>query len=113
MYSEAMLDGITARFKALAEPMRIRVLHALRGGEQTVSGLMGTVGANQANLSKHLGVLHREGLVSRRKDGLHVYYRIADSTVFRICDVVCGSLEARAARQAKALRPGARSRRAG
>jgi len=107
MYNEAMLDGISARFKTLAEPMRLRVLHALRRGEQTVSDLLTIVGANQANLSKHLGVLHREGLVARRKDGLHVYYRIADPTVFRICDVVCGSLEARAARQVKALRAGA------
>jgi len=112
MYSQAMIDGITARFKALAEPMRIRVLQVLRGGERSVSELMEAVGANQANLSKHLGVLHREGLVARRKDGLRVYYRIADPTVFRICEAVCGSIGARATRQAKALRADGVGRRA-
>lgn len=104
MYSEAMLEGITARFKALAEPMRLRVLHALRGGERTVGELVEAIGATQANVSKHLAVLHREGLVARRKEGLHVHYRVADPSVFRLCDVVCGTLEQRAARQARSLR---------
>ena len=112
MYSDAMLDGITARFRTLAEPMRLRILQALRGGERTVTDLIELVGANQANLSKHLGVLHQDGLVARRKDGLRVYYRIADPSVFRLCDVVCGSLESRAATHARLLRAGRPRRRA-
>lgn len=113
MYSDVLLAGITARFKALAEPMRIRILMALRGGEQTVTDLIGLVGANQANLSKHLAVLHQDGLVARRKDGLHVYYRVADPSVFRLCEVVCGSLESRAASHARLLKAGRSRRRAG
>lgn len=109
-FTEEMLGGISARFKALAEPMRLRILDALRRRELTVGELVETVGANQANVSKHLAVLFREGFVDRRKDGLHVYYRIADPVVFTLCEVVCGTLADRAAEQARALR-GARTGR--
>ena len=102
-FTDDMLDGVAARFKALAEPMRLRVLDALRAGERTVGDLVDDLEASQANISKHLGVLFREGLVTRRKDGLHVWYRVADPSVFRLCDVVCGTLEARAARQVRSF----------
>ncbi len=61
----------------------------------------------QANVSKHLQLLLRAGVVQRRKDGLHSYYSIADPTVFELCDVVCGSLSARLRDQLAALRPAA------
>ena len=103
-FSPDTLDDIAARFKALAEPMRLRVLDALRSGERSVGELVEHLGASQANVSKHLGVLFREGLVARRKEGLHVHYRVADPSVFRLCDAVCGTLEARALRQARSFR---------
>jgi len=110
-FTPELLGGISARFKALAEPMRLRILDALRRRELTVGDLVEAVGANQANVSKHLAVLHREGFVERRKDGLHVYYRVADPAVFELCELVCGTLAERATEQAKALRA-ARGRRA-
>ena len=103
-FTEQMLDGISARFKALAEPMRLRILDALRRRELTVGDLVEAVGANQANVSKHLAVLFREGFVARRKDGLHVYYRVADPAVFELCEVVCGTLADRVSEQARAIR---------
>jgi DNA-binding transcriptional ArsR family regulator len=103
-FTEELLDGISARFKALAEPMRLRILDALRRRELTVGDLVEAVGAHQANVSKHLAVLFREGFVARRKDGLHVYYRVADPAVFELCDLVCGTLADRATEQAKTLR---------
>jgi len=107
-FSDAMLHGISARFKALAEPMRLRVLDTLRRGECTVGELVETLDATQANVSKHLAVLHREGLVARRKEGLHVYYRVADPSVFELCDVICGTLEARAASDLRTFRSAGR-----
>lgn len=104
MYNEAMLGSVAARFRAMGEPVRLRVLHALRAGEQTVSALVDRLDLGQANLSKHLAVLHREGLVDRRREGLNVFYRIADPSVFRLCDLMCGRVEAHAARQAKVLK---------
>jgi ArsR family transcriptional regulator len=101
--SDAALQMIADRFKVLAEPMRLKILHALWDGEQTVGEIIATTGALQANVSKHLGMLQQAGLVSRRKDGLNVYYRICDETVFELCEVVCASLHDRLAAQINAL----------
>lgn len=93
-YSDEALDLIAQRFKVLAEPMRLRILNVLRGGEKTVSELVEETGAGQANVSKHLGLLFRYGMVGRRKEGLNVYYRITDPAIFQLCDLVCSSMEA-------------------
>src|SRR5215467_5684643 len=86
---------IAERFKVLAEPMRLRILHALWDDERTVGDIIDAVDGLQANVSKHLGVLQQAGLVSRRKEGLRVFYRIADPSVFELCEVVCESLHDR------------------
>ncbi len=93
-FSNGMMDMIAARFKLLAEPTRLHILNALRDGEQTVSALVERTGAGQANVSKHLNLLHRHGMVDRRKEGLHVYYTISDEGVFDLCEMMCASLEA-------------------
>src|SRR3712207_3736061 len=83
------------RFKALSEPMRLRLIYALIDREKTVSELVGEIGGSQANVSKHLGVLLEAGLVGRRKQGLNTCYAIADPTVFEVCDIMCGSIQER------------------
>lgn len=97
-----ILELVAERFKALAEPARLNILNVLRGGEKTVSEVMEATGLGQANASKHLQVLHGLRFVERRKDGLFVYYRLADETVFALCDIMCGRLveEARVRRKA-------------
>lgn len=85
---------VAERFKALAEPARLQILNCLRGGEMTVSELVDETEFGQANVSKHLQLLHTLGFVSRRKEGLYVYYALADRSVFQLCDVMCGRLEA-------------------
>lgn len=85
---------IAERFKALAEPARLQILNCLRGGELTVTELVEETEFGQANVSKHLQLLHTLGFVSRRKEGLFVYYALADKSVFHLCDVMCGRLEA-------------------
>jgi DNA-binding transcriptional ArsR family regulator len=84
---------VAERFKALAEPARLQILNCLRSGEMTVSELVEQTGFGQANVSKHLQLLHSLGFVSRQKDGLFVYYSLADNGVFRLCDLMCGRLE--------------------
>ena len=76
----------------LGEPMRIRLLDALREGEASVRELQETTGASQQNVSQHLGVLLRSGIVDRRKQGNFSVYSIADPTVFALCEEVCGGL---------------------
>lgn len=91
-----LMEIIAERFKALGEPARLRLLNALRGGERTVSELMDDTGLSQANVSKHLQLLHSLGFVTRRKQGLYVHYALAGQDVFALCDLMCGRLQAEA-----------------
>jgi ArsR family transcriptional regulator len=65
-------------FALLATRVRLRIVRELLQGERNVSQLIDSVGASQPNLSHHLAVLYHSGLLSRRRDGSHVVYRIAD-----------------------------------
>jgi ArsR family transcriptional regulator len=94
---------VAERFKALAEPARLQILNCLRSGEMTVSKLVDETGFGQANVSKHLQLLHGMGFVRRRKDGLFVYYTLADKGIFQLCDTMCGRLEQEMKRRRKLL----------
>ncbi len=89
---EPLVELISERLRVIAVPMRIRLLDHLRAGEATVQALVEATGSTQQNVSKHLGVLLRAGIVARRKDGLFVHYRIVDEGVFDLCEQVCGSV---------------------
>ncbi len=88
-----LVELIARRFRAIAEPMRIRLLDRLRDGEATVGELADAVGASQQNVSKHLAVLADAGILGRRKEGNHVHYRIVDEGVLTLCEDVCGSVQ--------------------
>jgi DNA-binding transcriptional ArsR family regulator len=90
---EDLAELIARRFRALGDPLRVRLLDRLRDGELTVNALAAQLGAGQQNISKHLTVLTDAGMVARRKEGNHVYYRIADEGVFALCEQICGSLQ--------------------
>ena len=98
-----VLGLVAGRFKVLAEPARLHILDMLRGGELTVTELMEETGLGQANLSKHLQLLHAHGFVTRRKEGLYVFYSLADRDVFALCDIMCGRLGAEASTRQRAL----------
>ena len=74
-------------FKALAHPLRIAILDALRGGERTVNNLSASLRVEQSSLSQQLAVLRSRDIVSGRKEGLNVYYSVNDPTVFKLLDV--------------------------
>ncbi len=101
--AEELLDKISDVLKAMADPTRLRILHTLQDGELCVSDILARVGGSQANVSKHLSVLKRAGLVDCRREGLNVLYRIADDSVFEICRTVCDSLVERFEREHEAL----------
>ncbi len=98
-----LLTLIAARFKVLAEPARLRILVSLRHDELTVAELQDVTDLGQANLSKHLQLLHANGFVKRRKDGQFTRYAVAGRDVFRLCDIMCGRLDAEAAAHRKLL----------
>ena len=88
-----LVELIAVRFRALSEPTRIKLLDRLRDGEATVLELSEPIGTTPQNVSKHLGVLQRAGIVARRKQGNFAYYRVIDEGVFSLCEAVCGSLQ--------------------
>ena len=92
-----LVELIARRFRVLSEPMRIKLLDQLRQGEASVNELSEALEASQQNVSKHLAVLADVGIVGRRKDGNHVYYRIVDEGVLGLCEQVCGSVQAQLA----------------
>ena len=98
--TDELAELIARRFKLLGEPMRIKLLDALRDGDATVGELQQALGASQQNVSKHLGVLADAGVLGRRKQGNFVYYGVVDDGIWALCDDVCGSVERDSARRA-------------
>lgn len=91
-----VIELIAQRFRALAEPARLRILNSMRRGELTVTELVEETGLGQANVSRHLQLLHTLGFVTRRKERQFTYYALADKSVFAICDIMCDRLDAEA-----------------
>ena len=94
------LQHVAKYFKALAEPMRLKVLNALQDGEKNVTQLTEMSGGTQANVSKHLSLLDQYGLVKRESRGTCVFYSIADPSVYELCELVCGQIGARMTQEA-------------
>jgi DNA-binding transcriptional ArsR family regulator len=88
---EALRD-VAAYFQTLSEPTRLQILNYLREGERNVGELAQLCGYTAANVSRHLAMLAKHGLVARESRGTSVYYRIADEKVYALCDLVCGSI---------------------
>jgi DNA-binding transcriptional ArsR family regulator len=90
---EPLVELIAQRFRVIGEPMRIRILDALRDGPLTINELTERLQSSQQNVSKHVGVLVQAGVVAREKDGTRVRCSIADPMIFELCELVCGALQ--------------------
>lgn len=102
-FTDETLQAIADRFKALGEASRLRILNALRKGEKTVTELVEELEMGQANVSRHLSLLRRHGMVARRKEGARRPYRIADPDIFELCELMCGRLEEELEERRRAL----------
>ncbi len=104
------LDAVAAYFQVLAEPTRLQVLNLLRLQERSVGELARLCGSSAANVSRHLALLSRHGLVRRYPRGNCVFYAVADPAVYALCDTVCAAIAERlqraAAQQAALVSPG-------
>lgn len=89
---EPLAEQIAGRFRLLADPMRLRLLDALRDGPDTIGALATRLGTSQQNASKHLGLLAAAGLVARRSRGNSTICSIADPSVFTMCETVCDGI---------------------
>jgi len=86
------LQQVAAYFQVLSEPTRLALLNLLRDGERNVGDLALQSGFTTANVSRHLTLLTKHGLIARDNRGTSVYYRIADDSVYALCDLVCGNI---------------------
>jgi len=100
---EGALGHVADYFRALSEPLRLRLLNALRDGPVNVGDLTLQLGCSQANVSKHLALLAKIGLVKRESRGTSVYYQIADPRTYEMCDLVCGQIAQRLMAQVQGL----------
>ena len=89
-----VLDVLASYFSVLSEPTRLRIMHAICEEEKTVSQIVEELGATQTNISRHLNLMHRRGVLARRKEGNQVHYRAADPAMVEICRSVCNRIAA-------------------
>lgn len=99
--SREALEIVAARFRALSDASRLQILQTLFKGEHSVQELCELSGMSQANVSKHLSILSDQGLVDKRRQGLFVFYSISDSSIYELCEIVCGSVGKRYGRVIK------------
>lgn len=89
---DPVFDAVASYFSVLSEPTRLRIMHSICETEKTVSQIVEDVGATQTNASRHLSLMHRAGVLARRKEGNLVYYRVADVAMIEICRTVCNQI---------------------
>ena len=74
--------------KTMSDPKRLMIVHELREGELSVGQLGARLELPQANVSQHLAILRKRGIVNTRRDGTTVYYSLASHTIGEACDMV-------------------------
>jgi DNA-binding transcriptional ArsR family regulator len=89
---DPVFDAVAAYFSVLSEPTRLKIMHAVCNGERSVSDIVAETGATQTNVSRHLGLMHRHGVLARRREGTQVFYRVADPTMIDLCRSVCNRI---------------------
>lgn len=86
----AVIERVSDRFRLLGDPTRLRLINTLHvEGELTVGELVARVGTSYGAVSKQLSLLRSHSVVSRRRDGTRIHYRICDPSLSDLCDVVC------------------------
>jgi ArsR family transcriptional regulator len=86
--TDAELEKVAARFHLLGEPMRLKILQALRTRPLAVGEIVAATGATQSNISKHLSLLASAGVITRHKDGQFVYYGMSNPLTMNLCELV-------------------------
>jgi len=86
---QAVFERAAEWFGVLSTPQRLRIISALCQGEKNVGQLIEVLGVSQPNMSQHLNIMYRAGLVGKRRQGTQVYYHIADESAVMVCRAVC------------------------
>lgn len=92
---EKVFESAAQYFSLLSEPSRLKIMHCLCDGERSVNEVVEASGLNQANVSRHLSLLYRAGVLGRRRDGAQVFYRLTDPDFTDLCRTVCVRIASR------------------
>lgn len=90
-----LYESVSSYFGLFSEPMRLRIMHCLCDGEKSVTDVVQNVESTQTNVSRHLSLMYKQGVLARRKDGITVFYSIADENAVALCRSVCTQLATR------------------
>jgi DNA-binding transcriptional ArsR family regulator len=86
---DSLLEQVSGYFAVLSEPTRLKIIHALCNGEKSVNDIVEEVDSTQSNISRHLNLMYRAGVLQRRKEGTLVLYQVKEPTVVELCRTVC------------------------
>ena len=86
---DRVFESAAELFKAMAAPMRLKIISALCNGENNVSELLAAIDTTQPNMSQHLNTLYQSGILGRRREGVSIYYFIANEKVVHMCRTIC------------------------
>jgi len=92
---QQVFESVARYFGVLGEPTRLRILHAICQEEKCVNAIIKATGLAQANVSRHLGLMYQAGLLSRRREGTQIFYRVADPMYVELCRSVTVQVAAR------------------
>ena len=86
---DSVFESAAELFRAMAAPMRLKIISALCQGEKNVSELLGMINTTQPNMSQHLNTLYQAGILGRRREGVSIFYFITNEKVVQMCRSVC------------------------
>ncbi|MGF1615659.1 MAG: ArsR/SmtB family transcription factor [Gammaproteobacteria bacterium] len=82
------IERASRSMKAIAHPLRLKILCTLGGSEVSVQDIVDEVGTSQSNISQHLAILRDKGILTARKDANRVYYRVGDARTLRLISMM-------------------------
>ena len=84
-----VFESVAELFAVLSTPIRLKIISAVCQGEKNVSELLGEIDTTQPNMSQHLSMLYRSGVLAKRRVGTQIYYRLQSERVATLCRAVC------------------------
>lgn len=90
--NEEMYEHASDVFRVMSAPLRLKIIHALCDQEKNVGQLLEIIDTTQPNMSQHLQTLYTAGIVAKRRDGVQIFYRIANDNIVSLCRLVCSQV---------------------
>lgn len=87
--ADEVFEAAAELFALLSTPIRLRIISAVCQGEKNVSELLAAIDTTQPNMSQHLATLYRSGVLTKRREGTQIYYRLQSERVATLCRAVC------------------------